>query len=76
MNVIVCIKQVPGTTEIKIDPQTNTLIWEGINNVINPLDMYALEEGIRLKEQHEGKVTAISMGPSQAKETLKEGGNL
>ena len=72
MNVIVCIKQVPGTTEIKIDPQTNTLIREGINNVINPLDMYALEEGIRLKEQHEGKVTAISMGPSQAKETLKE----
>ena len=72
MNILVCLKQVPGTAEVKIDPQTNTLIRQGIENVINPFDTYALEEGVRLKEQHGGKVTAISMGPPQAGETLKE----
>jgi electron transfer flavoprotein beta subunit len=72
MNVVVCIKQVPGTTEVKIDPQTNTLIREGMENIVNPFDMYALEEGLRLKEQHQGKVAAISMGPPQAEEALKE----
>jgi electron transfer flavoprotein beta subunit len=72
MNVVVCIKQVPGTTEVKIDPQTNTLVKEGIEHIINPFDMYALEEGLRLKEKHQGKVTAISMGPPQAEEALRE----
>jgi len=72
MNVVVCIKQVPETTEVKIDPQTNTVVREGMENIINPLDMYALEEGIHIKEQHEGKVTAISMGPPQAEEALRE----
>jgi len=72
MNVVVCIKQVPGTTEVKIDPQTNTLIREGMESIVNPFDMYALEEGIRLKERHQGKVAALSMGPPQAEEALKE----
>jgi electron transfer flavoprotein beta subunit len=72
MKVVVCIKQVPGTTEVKIDPQTNTLVKEGIEYIVNPFDMYALEEGLRLKEQYQGKVTAISMGPPQAEEALKE----
>jgi len=73
MNVIVCLKQVPGTTEVKIDPQTNTLIRQGIENVINPFDTYALEEGVRIKErQGEGKVTVISMGPPQAEAALRE----
>ncbi len=72
MNIVVCLKQVPGTAEVKIDPQTNTLIRQGIENIINPFDTYALEEGVRLKEQHGGKVTAISMGPPQTKEALKE----
>jgi len=49
--IIVCIKQVPGTTEIKIKPQTNTLVREGIETVINPFDTYAVEEGVRLKER-------------------------
>jgi len=72
MNVIVCLKQVPGTTNVKIDPQTNTLIRQGIENMINPFDTYALEEGVRLKERFGGKVTAISMGPPQAEGALKE----
>lgn len=72
MNIIVCLKQVPGTTQVKIDPQTNTLIRQGIKNVLNPFDGYALEEGVRLKERYGGKVTAISMGPPQAEEMLRE----
>jgi len=72
MNIVVCIKQVPGTTEVKIDPQTNTLIRQGIKNIINPFDTYALEEGVRIKERYGGKVIAISMGPSQAEEALRE----
>jgi electron transfer flavoprotein beta subunit len=72
MNVIVCLKQVPGTTEVKIDPQTNTLIRQGIKNIINPFDTYALEAGVRLKEKHGGKVTVITMGPPQAEEALRE----
>ena len=72
MNVIVCLKQVPGTAQVKIDPETNTLIREGIENVINPFDTYALEEGVRLKERFGGKVTAMSMGPPQAEAALRE----
>lgn len=72
MNIIVCIKQVPGTAEVKIDPQTNTLIRQGIENIVNPLDTYALEEGVRIKERYGGKVMAISMGPPHAEEALRE----
>jgi len=72
MNVIVCLKQVPGTTNVKIDPQTNTLIRQGIETIINPFDTYALEEGVRLKERFGGKVTALSMGPPQAEAALRE----
>ena len=72
MKIIVCLKQVPGTTEVKIDPQTNTLIRHGIKNIINPFDTYAIEEGVRLKERYGGEVTAITMGPPQAEEALRE----
>jgi electron transfer flavoprotein beta subunit len=72
MNTVVCLKQVPGTTEVKINPETNTLIRQGIKNIINPFDSYALEEGVRLKEKYGGKVTAISMGPPQAIDMLRE----
>ncbi len=72
MNIIVCIKQVPGTAEVKIDPADNTLIREDIPNIINPFDMYAIEEGLLLKESFGGKVTVISMGPPQAINALKE----
>ena len=72
MNIIVCIKQVPDTTEIKINPETNTLMREGVASIVNPFDSYALELAVRLKEQQGGKVTVISMGPDQAKTALKE----
>ena len=72
MNIIVCLKQVPGTTDVRIDPETNTLRRQGIKNIVNPFDAYALEEGVRLKERYGGKVTAISMGPPQAEEMLRE----
>lgn len=72
MNIVVCMKQVPETTEVKIDPETKTLVREGVPSIINPFDAYAIEEGIRLKEKFGGTVTVISMGPPQVKEALKE----
>jgi len=72
MNIIVCIKQVPETTEVKINPETNTLIREGVKAIINPFDMYAIEESVRLKERFGGKITVITMGPPQADAALKE----
>lgn len=72
MNIIVCIKQVPDTTQVRIDPATNTLIREGVQSIINPFDMYAIEEGVRLKERFGGKTTVITMGPPQAEAALRE----
>ncbi|HOH47566.1 MAG TPA: electron transfer flavoprotein subunit beta/FixA family protein [Candidatus Cloacimonadota bacterium] len=72
MNLVVCIKQVPNTTEIKIDPVTNTLIREGVESILNPFDTYAIEEAVRLKEQYGGTVTVISMGPGQCEAVLRE----
>ena len=72
MDIVVCIKQVPDTTEIKIDPNTNTLIREGVESIINPFDMYAIEEALRLKQEYGGNVTAISMGPPQVEKALRE----
>lgn len=72
MNIVVCLKQVPGTTQVNIDPETNTLIRQEIENIINPFDNYAIEEGVRLKERFDGNVTAISMGPPQAETALRE----
>jgi electron transfer flavoprotein beta subunit len=72
MNIIVCIKQVPETTEVKINPETNTLIREGVKSIINPFDMYAIEEGLRLKEKFGGKTMVITMGPPQAESALRE----
>lgn len=72
MKIIVCIKQVPDTTNVQINPETNTLIREGVESIINPFDMYAIEEGIRLKEAHGGTVTVLSMGPPQVETALRE----
>ncbi len=72
MNILVCVKQVPDTTEIKIDPVTNTLIRAGVPSIVNPFDAYALEVAVRIKEKIGGKVTVVSMGPEQAKAALKE----
>ncbi|MBM3132788.1 MAG: electron transfer flavoprotein subunit beta/FixA family protein [Chloroflexi bacterium] len=72
MNIVVSIKQVPNTTEVKINKETNTLVREGVQSIINPFDTYAIEEGVRLKERFGGKVTVITMGPPQAEAALKE----
>jgi electron transfer flavoprotein beta subunit len=72
MNIIVLVKQVPDTSEVKINRETNTLMRDGVPSIINPFDMYAIEEALRLREKHGGKVTAITMGPPQAAESLKE----
>lgn len=72
MNVIVCVKQVPGTNEVKMNKETNTIIREGVEAIINPFDTYAIEEGIRIKDSTGGKVTVISMGIPRVAELLKE----
>jgi electron transfer flavoprotein beta subunit len=72
MNIVVCIKQVPDTNEVKIDPITGTLIREGVPSIINPDDKNALEEALVLKEKYNAKVTVISMGPPQAEKALRE----
>ena len=72
MNIIVCIKQVPDTTEVKLNKETNTIVRENSNSIINPFDTYAIEESIRLKEKFGGKVTAISMGIPYVENLLKE----
>jgi electron transfer flavoprotein beta subunit len=72
MNIIVCIKQVPETQDVRLDPQTFTIRREGVRSIINPFDLYALEEGLRVKDARGGTVTLISMGPPQAEEALRE----
>lgn len=73
MNIIVCIKQVPETAEVKINPETNTLIREGVESIINPFDLYAIEEAIRIRERRgSDKVSVLTMGPPQADEALRE----
>lgn len=73
MNICVCVKQVPDTTEIKIDPVTNTLIRNGVPSIVNPFDGYALEAAARIKDKHpDTRIIVLSMGPEQAKNALKE----
>jgi len=72
MEIIVCIKQVPGTSKVQVDPVTGVLIRDGIDTKMNPYDLFALETALRLKEQHGGHVKVISMGPPQAIEVIKE----
>jgi len=72
MLVVACIKQVPDTTQVQIDPVTNTLVREGIPFIVNPYDTHALEEALRLKDRFGCKVAAISMGPPNAEATLRK----
>jgi electron transfer flavoprotein beta subunit len=72
MRYVVCIKQVPETTDVKINPATNTLMREGVVSIINPFDMYAIEEALRMKSRLGGTVTVITMGPPQADAALRE----
>jgi len=72
MKIIVPIKQVPESSNVKMDPATGTVIRAGVETVVNPLDLYALEAALRIKERYGGRVTAVSMGPPQAMRILKE----
>ena len=72
MEIIVCIKQVPDTTEVKIDPVKGTLIREGVPSIVNPFDKNAVEAALNIREQKGGKVTVLTMGPPQAVDALRE----
>ena len=72
LNIIIPIKQVPETSDVKMDKETGTMIREGVISVINPLDLYAIEAGIQIKEEFGGKVTVCTMGPPSATKAIKE----
>ena len=72
MHIVCCIKQVPDTTQVQIDPETNTLIRAGIPSICNPYDLVAVEAAVQLTEKYGGKVTVVSMGPSQTETSLRE----
>ncbi|MBM2831206.1 MAG: Electron transfer flavoprotein subunit beta [Dehalococcoidia bacterium] len=72
MHIICCVKQVPDTTQVKIDPATNTLVRTGVESICNPYDLVAAEAAVQLVEKYGGKVTVISMGPPQAESVLRE----
>ena len=73
MNIVVCIKQVPDNAQVKMDTASGVLKSEGAERILNPFDEYALEEGLRIKEKHTGKVTLLSMGPEGTTSALREG---
>jgi electron transfer flavoprotein beta subunit len=72
MNIVVCVKQVPDTAEVKINPETGTLVREGVPSIINPFDLHAVEAGLQIKEKRGAKVTVLTMGPPQAETALRE----
>ena len=72
MHIVVCIKQVPGTTKVAINPETNTLIRDGVEAIINPFDENALEAALTLKDKTDTKVSVLCMGPPQAENALRE----
>ena len=72
MNIVVCIKQVPDTTEVKLDPKTGTLIRDGVPSIINPEDKAGLEAALRIKDKNGSHVTVLTMGPPQADLALRE----
>ncbi len=72
MKIVVCVKQVPDTAEVRINPETNTLIRDGVQSIINPYDMHAIEAGLHIREKAGGTVTVVTMGPPQAETALRE----
>ena len=72
MHIVVCIKQVPDSAQIRVHPVTNTIMRQGVPAIVNPYDLFSLEEALRLKDKHGGRVTVISMGPPQAEGALKK----
>ena len=72
MKIVVCVKQVPGTNDATIDPETKRIVREGIKAIMNPFDTYAVEEAVRIKERVGGEVVVLTMGPSRAESVLRE----
>jgi len=72
MHIVVCIKQVPDSAQIRVHPVTNTIMRQGVPAIVNPYDLFALEEALRLKDRHAGRVTVLCMGPPQAEEALRK----
>ncbi|MFO7611629.1 MAG: electron transfer flavoprotein subunit beta/FixA family protein [Clostridia bacterium] len=72
MKIVVCIKQVPGTTDAKIDPETKRIVREGVQAILNPFDTYAVEEAVKLRKKFGGEVITLSMGPPKAENILRE----
>lgn len=72
MKIVVCVKQVPDTAEVRINPETNTLIRDGVPSIINPYDLHAVEAALQLREMAGGEVTVMTMGPPQAEVALRE----
>lgn len=71
LNIVVCIKQVPDSAQIRVHPVTNTIMRQGVPTIINPYDLFALEEAMRLRDQYGGNVTVLCMGPPMAEEALR-----
>ncbi|MFP4126383.1 MAG: electron transfer flavoprotein subunit beta/FixA family protein [Alphaproteobacteria bacterium] len=71
LNLVVCIKQVPDSAQIRVHPVTNTIMRQGVPTIINPYDLFALEEALRLRDQYGGEVTVLTMGPAMAEEALR-----
>jgi electron transfer flavoprotein beta subunit len=72
MEIVVCVKQVPESTRVRINPETNTIVREGTKGIVNPFDLYAVEEALRLREKLGGRVRVLTMGPPMAEEALRE----
>jgi electron transfer flavoprotein beta subunit len=72
LNIVACVKQVPATNEVKMNPETNTIIREGVESILNPFDAYAVEEAVRLRERYGGKATVLSMGIPSVAATLRD----
>jgi len=72
MHIVVCIKQVPDSAQIRVHPVTNTIMRQGVPAIINPYDLFSLEEALRLKDHYGGRVTVLSMGPPQAEAALRK----
>lgn len=72
MHIVVCIKQVPDSAQIRVHPVTNTIMRQGVPTIINPYDLFALEEALRLRDSLGGEVTVLTMGPPNAEDTLRK----
>jgi electron transfer flavoprotein beta subunit len=72
MHIVVCIKQVPDSAQIRVHPVTNTIMRQGVPTIINPYDLFALEEALRVRDRHGGEVTVVTMGPPSAEDSLRK----